>query len=428
MPGKDVNAMRARTLSPTPPVEEQEQEQQPEQQQGEPVPLTVAPVAPKRDKFAAQQARMQQQQQQQAQVEPSNATATASQPRRDKFAAQAARQQQQQATAAPRRDKFAAQAARQAGAAAAAAPKRDKFAALAQRPVEERNSSGISSKNSGVTTAVLTLQHPSQDSRIQQRRQRLIAERQAIWDDLEHAETCITSLLQEVAGHGLFDPDALRLSQKQSRLKSKQAKRNTREEKAQRKEQKRQERREAHHGMDPDDEDDDDDDDEEDDDETEESDDDDDDDTDDNSDAEENALHAPQPHERYSKMLQKLHSLCAPHAHWIQAYRPLSTTATAPATTIQQKKKKPSSDSKNSRITMYQARVEMRLAHEKRNICQEWLRLEQLEMEKLQKELDDDETKPKTEPKTEPGDGVQVKQENDESDSKKRKIEEVLQS
>ncbi|CAB9500007.1 expressed unknown protein [Seminavis robusta] len=438
MPGKDVNAMKARSLSPVPaPAAEgqpppqqpaasaradkfaaaqarmQQQQQQGEQPTSVAQPAPVVPAAqPRRDKFAAQAAR---QQQAAAAATPAAASATppapstaasVAQPRRDKFAAQAARQQ---AAAAPRRDKFAAQAAAQQQAAsappaarrdkfAAQASRNSKFAAMAQNPTAEDSSAGA------VTTAELSIRHPSQDTQIQERRRRLEQERQAVWNDLAKAEGCIGRLLQEVAGHGLFDPAALQLSQKQWKMKRKAAKKQKRMEKAQRKEQKREERRlqrkqQMEDGSD---------DEEEEEEESEESsedeeDDDDDDDSDVDSD-EAGLLNTPPPHERYTKILQELHSLCAPHSHWIQSYKPLSSGSSTSG------KKK----SSTPKISMYQARVEMRLAQEKRNICQEWLRLEKIEMDKFQQQLEEKAT-------------TLVKQEEDTdaNESKKRKLDQV---
>ena len=280
------------------------------------------------------------------------------------------------AAAAPRRDKFAAQAA------AAAAPGRDKFAAQAaargSKFAAMANKSG-QQQDMGTTMTTASTANSAVDPAIAQRKLKLQQERQKVWDDLEKAEQCIGLLLKEVANHGLFDPDSLRASERRQKREKKAAKTKKRLEKEQRRQ------RAMDTGTD----------DESDDSSSSEEDDDDSVDEEDTS----------RPHERYSKILQELHSLCAPHAHWIQAYRPVSTFKT--------KKKK--TEEKKPKISMYQARVEMRLAQEKRNICQEWLRLEEEEMEKYEKEQ---------------GGDVKVKKENvdDGGESKKRKLEEVTAS
>ena len=220
-------------------------------------------------------------------------------------------------------------------------------------------------------------------------------ERQKAWDDLKKAEDCISNLLKQVADHGLFDPASLKESQKQEKRATRQAKRTARMKKAEEKAAKAAAKAAA--AMDIDDDDD----------EGDESDDSDEDDMDEDDDdslseeGDDDEASKGRPHERYSKTLQEIHSLCAPHAHWIQAYRPLNN-----ALSNESRKDKKPVDSTNATISMYQARVEMRLAQEKRNICQEWLRLEQQEMAKLEKTaIKEGDVQP-------PGDG----------DSKKRKL------
>jgi hypothetical protein len=347
---KDLTALRARS-------QQQQQQQQPlDSASSTPQELTPqqANPAPKRDKFAAKQARMQQQQQQETAAVP----VAPAQPRRDKFAAKAARQQAQAAS-------------------------------------DNNNNKAVTMT---MTTAVIPEAPPVVDPEAVKRYESLKQARQKVWDDLEKAEACIGELLREVAHHGLFDPDSLR----QSRKKLKREKKAAREKKRIEKENRRNAR------MADTDDDEDEDTSEDEDDESE------DDDSvsststavaenttprtaqqarnklDDNKRSEVEASSS-QPHERYSKILSTLHSLCAPHAHWIQAYRPLSTTTTRrnlakKATEDTTTTTTTTSSQQHQKISMYQARVEMRLAQEKRNICQEWLRLEREALEQLEKE------------------------------------------
>lgn len=302
-----------------------------------------------------------------------------------------------------------------------------------------------------MTTAVASSAESSNNNnnhdKLAETKQRLQGERQKVWDDLARAETCISDLLKEVSQHGLFDPDSLRESQLQSRRLIRAAKKKVRQDKADIKAEKADAKAAAKakkaNEMDIDGEDDDDDDDddvgEDEDEESDESQDDDDDDdsltsdgdnnnnddgTNNNASAAEAAaakkLARMPSHERYSKILSEIHSLCAPHAHWIQAYRPLTAMATTTTTAAAAAKKKKKSDatatanSNKPKISMYQARVEMRLAQEKQAICQEWLRLEQQELDTL-------EQKQEQAGKTDASSNANVAVD----DRKKRKLEDV---
>ena len=383
--GKDLAALRARSHSNSPVL--------PPAAAAPAAPAAPAP-APRRDKFAAKAARQQQQQQQQQ--EPAAIKSEGTSPHDTTNSDNPAPSPALVAAPAPRRDKFAAKAAAQSTAQNSGGPKRDKFASKAARMASAAGAGAGTTGGKGETVTTALLNKEAEDAKAHaaaaERKQRLLEKQQKVWDDLNKAEECIGQLLREVANHGLFDPDSLEESNTQQKLKKKAEKKKRRLEKQQRKQNK----------METDEEEE----------EEEESEDSDSDDEDSESDSDATDLAnniKPQPHERYSKILQKLHSLCAPHAHWIKAYKPL-----APSTT-KQKQMSSSTTAVNSKphISMYQARVEMRLAQEKRNICQEWLRLEREELAKLGEESQ----------KKEAVDVNEVKGEED--DDKKRKREEV---